>query len=88
MVRKMNKAEFIEELIKQTQMTEAECRIIEKIMESHFLVGKNNKAKVIKEMEENLNVSEKRANEIYVIVFMLIKRGIQNSLRHPFKDKK
>ena len=41
----MNKKDFIERLMKQTEYDEEKCSIVNDILESHFLIGKIKKRK-------------------------------------------
>lgn len=86
MVRKVNKEEFIEELVKQTGYKKEKCIIINNSLEDNFLFGKKNKVKTINVLINNLNCDEKEANHIYDITLSIIKKEIKNRIKHPFRN--
>ena len=87
MVKKMNKSQFIEELVKQTKRDERDCIIISDCLEKHFFIGKKNKEKTVELLMEKLEVSNEEANEIYEISSNIIASAIKESLKHPFRSK-
>ena len=42
-----------------------ECEKIDEILNSHFLIGHNNKDKFIADFEEKLNISHEEADKLY-----------------------
>lgn len=63
-----------------TGKSEEECNIINDILNSHFLIGKNNKEKIIEDFKNKLSLSYEEANELYnkcseIIVKGIFKRG-------------
>lgn len=87
MVMKMNKKDFLEELRKQTKYTDKECDLINEVIETHFILGKKNKERIIEDLKVKLNISEDVANEVYKIAMAIICGEIKNKLKHPFKNK-
>ena len=83
----MNKNGFIQELSKQTGYSIEECTSINEILENNFIIGKNNKLKIVEAIKEKLNIDEDKANNIYNISSSIISSEIKNKLKHPFKDK-
>ena len=81
----MNKQGFIKELVKQTNMSENECILINECLEENFLIGKKNKEKTINLLIEKLNINEEKANEIYNIASSIIATSIKDKIKHPFK---
>lgn len=81
----MNKQGFIKELVKQTNLSENECIIINDCLEENFLIGKKNKEKTINLLIERLNIDEKKANEIYNISSSIMANAIKDKIKHPFK---
>ena len=55
----MNKKEVIKKLGEVTNLSEEKCIIINDILEEHFIIGKNNKEKIISDISENLRQQEK-----------------------------
>ncbi len=81
----MNKEEFIKELSKKLNIKE-EAKKINDILETNFIIGKKNKDKIINELKEKLNIDETKANKIYEASAILIKDGIKDKLKNPFKS--
>lgn len=84
----MNKTEFISALKEKTNLSEENCLIVNDILESHFLIGKNNKEKIIEDLINRLNINELKANEIYNTSMSIISNELKYKLKHPFKSKK
>lgn len=84
MEKKMNKTEFIRSLQEKTTLSKDSCILINDIFENHFLLGKKNKNKILKDFQEYLNVDVKEAEEIYTISMSLLKNSLKEKLRHPF----
>lgn len=78
MVMRMNKKEFINELIEKTDKNEQECIIINDIIESYIIIGRNNKEKIKKDFIEKLNIAEDEANKLYNICAEIIVKGVFN----------
>lgn len=84
MVKMMNKSEFIKKLQNETDFSEERCILINDVLEKHFLVGKNNKNKVITELSEKLLIEESDAEKIYNISSKIILKEVKNKIIHPF----
>ena len=67
MEMKMNKEEYIKVLMVKTNRSEGECNILNQIIENHFIVGKNNKEKIINDIIQKLQLEYKEADELYNI---------------------
>lgn len=80
----MNKTGFIKLLQEKTDLSKDKCILINNILEDHFLLGKENKKKILKDFQEQLNVDTKEAEEIYTISMNLLKNSLKEKLRHPF----
>ncbi len=87
MVMKMNKKEFIKELLKQTGYNEEKCTLINNVIENYFIFGRKNKVKIIKDLQNKATLSEDDAENVYDITMKIITGEIKNKLRHPFKNK-
>lgn len=83
----MNKSEFIEALSKEANIGIDKATVINSCFEDHFIFGKNNKEKIVADIEEKLSISNEEAEEYYNIASSLISKGIKNSIFHPFKSK-
>lgn len=86
MVMKMNKNKFLKKLQEKTDYNEEKCTIIVSILENHFLVGKNNKQKIIDDLIFN-SFSEDESENIYDISMGIIMAELKNKFKHPFKSK-
>ena len=84
MVKMMNKSEFIKKLQNETSFSEEKCTLINDVLEKHFLIGKNNKSKVVAELGEKLSMEESDAEKIYNISNGIIVNEVKNKLKHPF----
>ena len=88
---KNNKRALLVDLKERLNISEEECIIINDILEETSLFGKKNKAKMINGFIEHLDVSEKRAEEIYETFMDIFKTRVKFKIFHPFKsinDKK
>ena len=83
----MNKKDFIERLMKQTEYDEEKCSIVNNILESHFLIGKNQKEKIITDFIEKLNINREESNELYNNCVSILSNGLKEKIKHPFKSK-
>lgn len=61
----MNKEKFIKELENITGLDNNKCTIINIILEDHFLLGKNNKEKIINDIMLKLQIGNEQAEKIY-----------------------
>ena len=86
MVMVMNKTEFLNELSKQTNLTEKEALLVNDILEKNFFISKKNKDKIISELVIKLDISLDKATEIYNICRKIVSDEIKDKLKHPFKD--
>lgn len=84
MEKRMNKTGFIKLLQEKTNLPKDKCILINNILENHFLLGKENKKKILKDFQEQLNVDTKEAEEIYTTSMNLLKNSLKEKLRHPF----
>ena len=83
----MNKTNFIDTLKNKTDLTENDSIIVNEVLENHFLIGKNNKEKIIDDLIDKLNINEIKANEIYNTSMTIIKEELKYKLKHPFKSQ-
>ncbi|MBR1680045.1 MAG: hypothetical protein IJ743_04910 [Bacilli bacterium] len=83
----MNKEGFIKELASKTGLNEELCNKINEILESTFLIGKNNKDKILNDICSKLNIPQEKADEIYNAAMGILGNGILDKLKHPFKSQ-
>lgn len=83
----MNKTGFIKELSKQTGYNEEKCTLINSIIENYFILGRNNKGKIIKELQAKASLSEDDSENIYDITMKIITEEVKNKIKHPFKSQ-
>lgn len=60
-----NKEKFIKLLNEKTTMSIDHCNVVNNILESHFIIGKNNKEKIVNDFMEKLNLGYEDADELY-----------------------
>lgn len=69
----------IKEKLKEiTNRSDEEITIIDEILNNHFIVGKNNKEKIIADFKERLNITDEEADNLYNQCSELIVKGIFN----------
>lgn len=83
----MNKKEFIKKLEEVTGLDNDKCITINDTLEHHFIVGKENKNRIIDDLREKLEISNDEAEKIYESAMSIIGTGIKDKLRHPFKSQ-
>lgn len=83
----MNKNEFIQKLLNETNYDKDKCIIINNIIEKTFIIGKKNKGKIIGNFENSLNISNEEANILYETIMDILGSQIKEKLKHPFKGK-
>ena len=77
----MNKKDVIEKLKEKTNYDEEKCTIINDVLEGNVFIGKNNKLKIIKQLEERLEISSSEAENIYEISMEIIVTGIKGCFK-------
>lgn len=80
----MNKKEVIKKLGEVTNLSEEKCIIINDILEEHFIIGKNNKEKIISDISKKLETTREESENIYELAMTIIGSGIKDKLKHPF----
>lgn len=83
----MNKKEVIKKLGEVTNLSEEKCVIINDILEEHFIIGKNNKEKIISDISEKLETTREESENIYELAMSIIGSGIKDKLKHPFGEQ-
>ncbi len=83
----MNKSEFIEKLTELTGFKKEKCEKINEILENHFIIGKNNKDKIIDDLMSKLSLTKEECDDIYNKAMSLIATGLKDKIINPFKSK-
>lgn len=83
----MNKKEVIKKLGEVTNLSEEKCVIINDILEEHFIIGKNNKEKIMSDISEKLKTTREESENIYESAMSIIGSGIKDKLKHPFGEQ-
>lgn len=65
-----------EKLKEVTKRSDAEVAIIDDILNSHVLIGKNNKDKIVADFMEKLNLNYEEADTLYNQCSEIIVKGI------------
>lgn len=81
----MNKSGFIKELSNKLGYEEEKCILINSVLDDTFLVGKNNKEKIIADLIEKVGVDAEEADKIYNTVMEIFKNNVKDKILHPFK---
>lgn len=84
----MNRKSFIEKLSYETGYSEDKCKMINEVIESRIMIGKNNKQKTIDMFAIKLGIDETEASNIYDICIKILGNEFKNKIKHPFKSKK
>lgn len=87
MVMKMKKSKFIIKLSEETGYSEEKCVLINNVLENYYIFSKNNKEKIIKDLQLNVNLNEDDAENVYDISVRIIKGEIKKKIKHPFKNE-
>ena len=65
-----------EKLKELTKRSDEEIAIIDEVLNNHFIIGHNNKKKIIEDLKEKLNISDEEANNLYNQCSEIIVKGI------------
>lgn len=65
-----------EKLKELTNRSDEEVTIIDEILNNHFVVGKNNREKILADFKEKLNLSNEEADNLYNQCSEIIVKGI------------
>lgn len=72
---KMNKENFVNNLLEITHRNIDECNIIYDILNKNGIVGRKNKEKIKEDFIKELNISESEANNLYNICMEIIMKN-------------
>ena len=59
-----------------TKRSDEEIAIIDDILNTHFVIGRHNKEKIIEDFKEKLNLNYEQADELYNQCSEIIVKGI------------
>ena len=65
-----------EKLKEVTNRSDEEITIIDEILNNHFVIGKNNKEKIMADFREKLNITPEEADNLYNQCSEIIVKGI------------
>ena len=65
-----------EKLKEVTKRSDEEVVVIDEILNSHFVIGKHNKEKIIADFKEKLNLNDEDADNLYNQCSEIIVKGI------------
>ena len=80
----MRKHDFIETLEEKANITNEEATIVNEIIESHSIIGKNSKRAVEAEIANSLMVEPEEAVRISDIASEILATAFVNKIKHPF----
>jgi hypothetical protein len=83
----MKKNDIKKELKAKLKLDDNTITIINDVFENHFIIGKNNKIKIINDLKDRLNIDDLKADNIYNTFMNIIGNGFKEKLKHPFKSK-
>lgn len=81
----MNETDFIQELMKQANLSEDQGGQVNDILQSTFLAGNKNKETIVNLIAERLGVDAAKADQIYNIAIGLIASGALDKVKGLFK---
>lgn len=82
----MNK--ITDELKRKTDYNDKQIEKIDIILNDHFIIGKNNKKKIINDFVSKLDIDMKEADKLYNTCMSIIMNGIKEKIKHPFRKNK
>lgn len=65
-----------EKLKELTKRSDDEISIIDEILNNHFVIGKNNKQKIMADFKEKLSINNEEADDLYNQCSEIIVKGI------------
>ena len=82
----MNKKDVILKLKEKLNLDIDTCNKINDIVEKNFIIGRNNKEKMLNGFINELNIGKDEADKIYNTVMDVLMHGLKEKVMHPFKD--
>lgn len=59
-----------------TGRSDEEVALIDEILNSHFIIGRNNKEKIVADFREKLNLTDQAADDLYNQCAEIIVKGV------------
>ena len=81
----MNEADFIQEIMKQANLSQDQGDIVNQIFQENFIAGNKNKETIVNLLAEKLGVDKAQADQIYNIAAGLLASGILDKIKGLFK---
>ena len=81
----MNEADFIQEIMKQANLSEDQGDIVNQIFQENFIAGNKNKEVIVNLLAEKLGVDKAQADQIYTIAAGILASGILDKIKGLFK---
>ena len=81
----MNEADFIQEIMKQANLSEEQGGMVNEIFQSNFIAGNKSKEIIVNLIAEKLGVDEAQANKIYDIAAGILASGVLDKVKGLFK---
>ena len=82
----MNKKDVILKLKEKLNLDIDTCNKINDIVEKNFIIGRNNKEKMLNGFINELNIGKDEADKIYNTVMDVLMHGFKEKVMHPFKN--
>lgn len=82
----MNKEKFIKKLVEETGYDKEKCTAINSVLESHFIIGKKGKEKIINDFVDILGIDNITAEGLYEKCISILGSAGKEKLRHPFRS--
>lgn len=82
----MNKKEVAKLLSEKLEITIDDALKINEILENNLIFGRKGKEKILTELQNKLNITPDKANDIYNQASKIISKEIKNKIKHPFKS--
>ena len=83
----MNKKKFIEKLMEVTNYDKEKCIKINEVLESHFIIGKKGKEKIVSDFINVVGVNSNEAETLYETCISILGAAAKSKIRHPFKSQ-
>lgn len=82
---KMNKEKFTKKLKEVTGYDDEKVNAVAEVLGDTFIIGKNNKEKMLDGFQEKLEINREKANELYNKAMEIITKEIKDKILHPLR---
>lgn len=83
----MNEEQVLEAIKDRTGLSDDQVDMVNQVIEEHFIIGKNNREKIIAGIKEKLGFDDAKADEIYNAVMGILGNGIMDKVKEFFKKE-